>query len=305
MTDCTIVIFHFESLAYLRACVREIRRYKHPDISQHIIIADQSENVHVISALEECYKTEDITIVPMPKCGSGYAVDYLIRKHNITTEFICTIDVDTIPIHKNWLYVPIQLILQAGFTWVGVHAQIESAYAYMGDFFCMCQHFRVGRTSTYKELSLNAGFCKNDSRKRFSYENNEWHGWSDDAIIAHWWEDKYQANNKFTFAVTHYLGIAPKEGRYGRYTDGLVLHVGFSYNYKMVRDRKASMGDQFLTLMERMEKGGLSEELLKEMLDSRIPLEAPILRLCWDGDTKTCYTPDTELTALIEKLKAE
>jgi hypothetical protein len=228
-----------------------------------------------------------------------------MRNVNIETEFICTIDVDTLPIHPSWLYAPIRLIHETEFKWVGVHAEIESAYSHMGKFFCMCQHFRVARTETYRDLSLNGGFTKNDHRKRLSFANNEWKGWSDDAVISHWWEDKYRSNSKFTLGVSDYLGVAPKEGRYGRYTDDLVFHFGFSFNATRVKNQAESMGDEYITWMNRMNNEGLTDNLLTEILGKLRPLERPILRLCWDGLSKTTFMPTKELNELFDKLKNE
>lgn len=304
--DCTIIIFHFESLAYLRACIRQIHKYKRDDIRHKIIIADQSVDEDVIRTVyEEFPDDKETTTIHMNPFGSGYSVDHILRNHVIDTEFVCTIDVDTLPIHKNWLYAPMRLIQETNMTWVGVHAQVESAYAYMGNFFALCQHFRVARTDTYKELALNAGFVKQDHRDKLSYVNNEWHGWSDDGTTAHWWEDQYCNHSKFTIAVSHFLGTAPTEGMYGRYTDDLVLHFGFSYNWKKVRDQKECMGDEYLVWMQRMSDEGLSEELFDEILNGLRPLEVPILRLCWDGNTKSIYTPDNELNMLFDKFKGE
>lgn len=304
--NCTIIVFHYESLAYLRAVVRQIRKFQRDDIQQRIIIADQSVDTDVIKQVyQEFANKTDVSIVHMSPWGSGYSVDFVLRNIPIYSDYICTIDVDTIPIHRNWLYVPIKLIEEANFTWVGVHAEIESAYANMGNFFCMCQHYRIGKTESYRELSVNAGFVKNDHRKNMAFMNNQWEGWSDDAVIAHWWEDQYCKHNKFTFNVTKYLGVAPTEGRYGRYTDDLVFHMGFSYNWKMVRDRRQCMGKDFIDLMVRMETDGLTDELIREILGGLRPLELPIIRIAWNGENKSIYTPNKELNALVDKLKAE
>lgn len=298
--SCTIIIFHFESLVYLEAVIRQIRKYRRDDIYQHIIIAEQG-------GLPECAfaKDEDVTVVRMPRYGSGYSVDYIMRNISIETDFVCTIDVDTIPIHRNWLYVPIRLVEELNLSFAGVHAEIEEAYKHMGQFFCMCQHFRVGRTETYKRLALMGGFVKNDFRNKLPYANNRWNTWSDDAVAAHWWEDTYENNNKLTFAITNYLGIAPKEGRYGRYTDDLILHFGFSYNWKMVGNKKESMGNEFIAWMHRMETEGLNDDMIAEILANIKPLEAPIPRLYWDGVTKTAHRTDEKTNLLIEKLKSE
>lgn len=304
--SCTVIIFHFESLAYLRAVVRQIQKFQRDDLLVKIIIVDQSPNESYIKAIyAEFPVNEGLHILRTSPFGSGYSVDFVMKHVPITTDFICTIDVDTIPIHKNWLYAPIRLIEETNFTWVGVHAQIESAYGHMGNFFCMCQHYRIARTEVYRDLSLKAGFTKKDHRHRLSPENNEWQGWSDDAVIAHWWEDKYLQHNKFTLAVSHFLGSAPTEGMYGRYTDDLVFHFGFSYNWKMVRNQKECMGEEYIEWMRRMDNEGLTDELIEEILSKKKPLVAPIPRLCWDGTNKSIYAPNKELNELFDKLKAE
>jgi len=303
--SCTIIIFHYESLAYLRACVRQVLKYAREDIRQYIIIADQSFNVGVKNTIYmEFGMIKDLTIMNIPKCGSGYSIDHVIRE-GVHTDYICNIDVDTMAIHPNWLYVPIKLIEEYDFSFVSVHAEIEAAYSHMGEFFCLSQYFRVGKTEDYKQLSLNGGFSRNDSRKLLTYKNNEWEGWSDDSVIAHWWEDKYTDNSKLALGVPDYLGVAPLEGRYGRYTDDLVFHFGLSYNWKMVGNKEASLGKDFLAWMERMEREGLTEEMLSEMLSLRIPLERPLPRQVWDGKTKTSSLSTEQLNNRIEELKNE
>ena len=42
MKTCSIIVFNYESIGFLRLCVKYIRKYAHPDIQQHIYIADQS-----------------------------------------------------------------------------------------------------------------------------------------------------------------------------------------------------------------------------------------------------------------------
>lgn len=303
--SCTIIIFHYESLAYLRACVRQVRKYAREDIPQHIIIAEQSDSPSKSLVHQEFVRAPDITVIDIPKYGSGFSIDYIMRSGLVQTDFVCNIDVDTMAIHPNWLYVPIKLIEEYDLSFVGVHAEIESAYAHMGKFFCLAQYFRVGRRSDYVNLCINGGFVKNDHRVELAYTNYDWRGWSDNCVIAHWWEDKYTENNKLALAVPDHLGVAPLEGRYGRYTDDLVFHFGLSNNWKGVADKEAALGKEFLTWMERMKSEGLTGEMLEEMLSSRIPLEAPLVREMWDGKTKTILPLTDELNNRIDELKAE
>jgi hypothetical protein len=175
----------------------------------------------------------------------------------------------------------------------------------MGNFFNIAPYYKIGRTKDYMELSISGGFVKNDSRWKYVYACKEWNGWSDDGVSAHWWEDKYRQHNKFTFAVTDYLGIAPLEGRYGRLTDDLVFHFAFSYNWKMVADREKAMGLEFLKWMERIDNEGLTETILEEILGKLIPLEEPIPREVWDGTNKIISEPTKELNDIIDRLKCE
>lgn len=299
--NCAIIIYNYESIEFLKASVRQIRRYKNPLIDQRIIISEQSTKERQL-VIDMFGQDSDITIVPMEAAGSGYSIDYIMRNIDITEEYVCTLDVDAFPVHINWLYVPITLIQERDLSFVGIHAEIEKAYEANGNFFCMSQYFRVGRTSTYKDLSLNAGFTKFDVRRRVGLDFDiNWEGWSDDAVIAHWWEDMNYNNSKLTFGVEKYLDVAPLEGRYGRLSEGLVFHFGFSYNWKMVGDKEKAMGANYLKWIERINAEGLTNDMIDEMLLQLIPLERPVKRELWK-DKQTTDIPE-ELNNLIERLK--
>ena len=325
MTSCTIIVYHYESLPFLRACIRQIRKYKHPEIEQHIIIADQSSELTQITINAEYEGDSDITIVQMKSICSGYSIDYIMRFGDIKTEYTCTMDVDAFPIHPNWIYIPIKLIEEYGFSFVGHHPdesgvtqwkRFEDAYSQYGKFFHVAQAFRVGYTKNFKELALKAGFTRSvDSRNKidglFGFESNQWmeiankkglDGYADSSVIAHWWEDQNKENNKFTFAETACLGIAPTEGRYGRVIDDLVFHFMFSYNYLQVADKQKSMGQNFLYWIEKI-NAGLTDELINEMLSATIPVY-DVPRLLWDGKNKTTIPVDKALNEKITKLKS-
>lgn len=309
-TSCSIIIYNFESLHFLRANIRQIRKYGHPDIEQHIIISEQSSDAAYINLVEEFGKDHDITIVRMKAVCSGYSIDYILRNVKIDTEFICTLDVDAFPIHPNWLYTSIKLLQEEHFAFVGVHADIEHAYAQYGKFYCMGQYFRVGRTEEFKKLSFNAGFTRFTYRNRipFDFENKAWalraiqlkqDGWSDSSVTAHWWEDQYTSNNKFTYAVTHCIGEAGVEPLFGRITDGLVFHFAFSWtSLGMPKE----MGPRYADWTRRI-KENFSDELITEMLAQSRPMVHPIQRQVWNGTLKQIEDTSAELNDKIEKLK--
>src|SRR3990167_2406893 len=144
--SCTILIFHYESFEFLRGCISQIEKYIHPKIEQRIIVADQSGVYTHRKVMYTFADKYNVRIIRMPQLDSGYSIDCILRNVNIETEYLCTLDCDAFPIHRNWLYLPIELIKKYGFSFVGGHAGIDEAYKEHGDMFCMNQFYRVGTT---------------------------------------------------------------------------------------------------------------------------------------------------------------
>lgn len=311
-TSCSIIIYNFESIHFLRTNIRQIRKYAHPDIEQKIIISEQSRDAAYLELIEEFGKEPDITIVRMKAVCSGYSIDYILRNVKIETDFICTLDVDAFPIHKNWLYTSIKLLQEENFSFVGVHADIENAYAQYGNFYCMGQYFRVGRTETFKTLCMQAGFTRFTHRHAIDFEfmNHDWakraaelkqDGWSDSSVTAHWWEDQNTNNNKFTYAVTHCIGESGKEPLYGRITDGIIFHFAFSWTSLGMPEE---MGERYADWTRRI-KENFDDKLIEEMLAQSKPMLHPIPRQVWNGTEKKIEAPSEALNYKIENLKNE
>ena len=296
----TIIIYSYNSLPFLRGCVRQIR--KHTKTPYTLLISEQG-SVQSYNAARELFGDCVHKLKPL---GSGYAIDYFVRGGYVQTEWLCTLDVDAFPIHDNWLHVPTTLCKEFDLSFVGVHADIDSAYG--GGFFCMCQYWRVGRTEDYRELS-KAGFAKWDKRPNTNimFDAKGWdtggRGWSDDGVIAHWWEDKHLKHRKLALATLQYLDVAPSEGRYGRNTDDLVFHFALSYNSTMVGKPLEALGQAYLDWTYKINKTNFSEELLHEMLSKLRPLETPIYRRYWENG-KYGDVPEN-INKRIDELKCE
>src|SRR6185312_3772983 len=160
--------------------------------------------------------------------------------------------------------------------------------------------------------SLRAGFTRYTHRQQIiepiEFLNNDWgryanksneNGWSDSGVTAHWWEDRYYQNNKFTYAVTHCIGESGVEPLYGRITDGLVFHFAFSWTSIGV---EKEMGPRYADWTRRI-KENFSDELITEMLAQSRPMVDPIPRQVWNGTSKTIENPTAELNDKIENLK--
>ena len=318
-TSCTIIISHFESLPFLRACVRQIRKYVHPEIEQHIIIADQSgQGIHE-TVMSEFGNSPDITVAKMKGLYSGYGIDYVMRYVPISTEYICQLHVDAFAIHKNWLYLSIKLIEENNFEFVGQHHFIskptDTEYYYLKNmFFSMSPTFNVSRTTTYKELSFEAGFTRFHQRPNIdvpmAFSNSDWDEWakedyrkrgSDDDVIAFCWEDNHREHNKLGLAVTGTVGIPPDEAGYGRIIEDIVFHFSSCREAIGVGEL---MGKKYCEWTRRI-NNGFDDTLIEEMLNlARLnSFDAAIHRQVWDGKMKKSFPSSIELNKRIDELK--
>src|SRR3990167_5958486 len=118
MKDITIVIFNYNSNAFLRRTLKQIKKHSHPQIDQRIIVADQSDIEGCDDVLAEFPGVESVNI---KQIYSGYSIDYLMRYAAIETKYICTLDVDCCPINDNWLYAPLTLMDDENISGVGVY----------------------------------------------------------------------------------------------------------------------------------------------------------------------------------------
>ena len=322
-TSCTIIVYHYEAMPFLRACIRKIREYCHENINQHIIITEQSCEGTRNQVISEFGASEDITIVPMKPLWSGYAIDYVMRFCDIKTDYVCGIEPDVFPIHENWLYLCIKLIEENDFKFVGcllteTSPEIDYKYYFYNDkknpFLWISQCLRVGRTIDYRELAMEGGFTRFHSMKELeisgemTWGNDDWAKWasedyyargSDDATVAHCWEDNHREHNKFTFGITHIMGIPPESG-YGRIIDGIVFHFGFHRTSVGVEN---AMGGKYCEWKERI-NNGCDNNLIQEMIDyaTKYPTLANDRRR-WDGKLKKSFAPSEELHKRIEELK--
>lgn len=320
-TGCTIIVFNFNSIGFLRLCIKQIRKNENKAVPTHIIIADQStDQAEKNQVVYEFGNSTDITIVPMAALRSGYAVDYVFRNVEIDTEFTCTLDCDAFPIHPNWLYLPITLMKERNFAFVGglffESRPEETAYYHKNNFYCMSQCYRVGRTADYKEMAMYGGFTVFHARKDidFVYGNDDWAKWaaedyanrgSDDGVVAHCWEDNHREHDKLSLATTHIMGEKGVDSGYGGIIDDMVFHFGFSHWSNTIEDK---VGKMYGYWKKRIQGG--DENVLEEMIEVAMKnpsdpfhIQGTHVRGVWDGKTKTSFPSSQELDKYIEYLK--
>lgn len=208
MKTCTIIISHYESLAFLKACVRQIRKFKNPQVMQQIIICDQSEAVTHRLVMDLYDGNADVIVVWNKPLYSGFGLDWIFRNIPIQTDYVCQVHVDAFPISDKWLSMPIALIEESKLAFVGqlqcINSKDNLAHIYPpSPFFAMAQCYNVAPTSVYRELAMIPGFTRFHNRPQAEMEwaSGDWDLWakddyqargSDDDIVAFSWEDKHR-----------------------------------------------------------------------------------------------------------------
>lgn len=311
--SCAILISHFESLPFLHACIRQIRKYKHPEIEQRIIIAEQSRFKTWEQIFFRYANDSDIDIVKMNSLYSGYGIDYCIRHAKINTDYICQVHTDIVPISKNWLYLPIKLIEEQSFAFVGqlhfISKPTDTIYPPNKPFFSMSPTFNVARKKTYEEMSTQAGFTRFHNRPQsgLTFENNDWAEWAkadyhergtDDDVVAFCWEDTHREHNKLGLSISGFI-----ESSYGRLIDDLVFHFGSCREASTILDK---MPEKYRYYTQKINED-YSDELIEEMVNlakqNKPPHMEILTRQVWNGHLKKSFPSSPELDKRIEELK--
>lgn len=246
----TIIISNYNSLHWLRVAIHQIR--KHTKIPYHILVSEQSRDHYPVQA--EYNGWDIVTVVPMEGHSSGYGTDYILKNIPIESEYMCSMDVDTFPVSDDWLSEPIRLLNQYDLTWVGLRAEIESAYNL--HYFHMGECYRIGRTKDFKLLSESIGWAQ--------VKGN---GFRDNAVRAHSFEDANFQHKKFSFPVTGRIGITRSEGEYGRLIGNLAMHFCFAFTSTLHQTPIKNMGEDYMAWEQKI-KTLPPDELVSEIMAS-------------------------------------
>lgn len=311
-TSCVIIISHFESLPFLRAAIRQIRKYAVPEISQHIIIAEQSCKRTYSQVKEEYGNDEDITISWMRALYSGFGIDHIIRNEEINTDYIVQLHSDSFPISFSWLRLSITLIEEYNLSFVGqlqfIASGKDSIYP-PNPFFAMAQCFNVARTETYRELSMVAGFTRFHNRPQagMTWLSNDWGEWakedykargSDDDVVAFHWEDKHRQHDKLGLAISGFI-----EPNYGRIIDDILFHFCSAREAIGVMSSMPELYQEYTKKINENYSDDLIDEMIALARANKPPEMEILTRNYWDGKLKVSSPPSNELNNRIEELK--
>ncbi len=314
MRSVTIIINHYESVNFLHAGIKQIRKFINPNIQQKIIVADQSGK-ETFLGLEGQYQWDhDVEIIWIRNpLWSGYSIDFLMRYGNINSDYVCQLHADAFPISHSWLSLPIALIEENNYSFVGqlqfISKPTDTIYPPSKGFFCMAQSFNIAKTKTYKDLSMLAGFTRFHNRPQSGLEwaSNAWEQWaqdnyhergSDDDVVAFHWQDSNTSQDKLGLAITGFI-----ESSFGRIIEDIVFHFGSCRESIGVINQ---MSDGYRRYTRKINEG-YTDELIEEMVSlakaNQPPQQEILRRNHWDGKLKIQSPPSEALNKRIEELK--
>jgi hypothetical protein len=305
VTICIPICFE---LPFLEGSLRQIQKYKHPDIDHEILIMNQTEQKwhKKINDLAQEYGAK---VIDIPRIDAGYPIDVASRIAN--GEYFCTLDADAFPISFDWLNLPIQLIKKFGFSFIGKESGLHHAYKNsLGNYFHLNNYYRVSKTSTAKFLSEKIGFIRqqNKSRSELRYEINDVNVSCDNGVLAQWLSDKENLGPKLSLKMDKIIGKTPNMGVYGMVIDDLVFHMVFG----QTNEEYGYLNQEYQELSNRIYSEGLTEEIINLLL-SKAKIENIINlygfenlsingRQYYDNDNHRFLSDDDEITKFIESI---
>ena len=271
--SCTIVVPHINTPHLLYGSISQIEKLT-DNVDWEVLVVEQSrDDIH--NAILERYKGHPrVKVQRARKIDAGYPIDLAARSS--TKEFLCSLDTDAFPIHKNWLYLPIQLIKEFNLSFVGQDTGLgqHPAYAFDGQFCGLNNYFRVSKTSTAKYISERAGFCRYQHRNQTQMEFADV-GWkpdhADNGVVAQWYSDKAHMGDKVGLTLNKILGMTKEFGVFGMCIDDLVFHFVFGYHPDTINDAQRSLGNDYLALEAKIKNEGLTEANITELIGQLKP----------------------------------
>ena len=305
VTICIPICFE---LPFLEGSLRQIQKYKHPDIDHEILIMNQTEQKwhKKVNDLAQEYGAK---VIDIPRIDAGYPIDVASRIAN--GEYFCTLDADAFPISCNWLNLPIQLIKKFDFSFIGKESGLHYAYQNtLGNYFHLNNYYRVSKTSTAKFLSEKIGFIRqqNKSRAKLKYEINDINISCDNGVLVQWLSDKEKLGPKLSLKMDKIIGKTPNMGVYGMVIDDLVFHMVFG----QTNEEYGYLNQEYQELSNKIYSEGLTEEIINLLL-SKAKIENIINlygfenlsingRQYYNNGDHRFLSDDDEITKFIERM---
>ena len=275
---------------FLIGSIREIKKQRHPEIDYEIIICDQMAG-EMSKEINELYVDDkEIKIVKIPRIDAGFPLDVGCRLAK--GKYFCSLDADAFPISKLWLYLPVKLIEKFGFSFIGKQTGLHMHPLYkkkLGEFFHLNNYFRISTTATARQISEDIGFIKPQNQAkggqykhvdfgRISYKINK-NIDCDNGVVAQWYSDHKELGPKLSLSMNKILGTTEVAGVYGMVIEDLVFHMVFGQTREEHASCNQSLGEGYEAINAEISEKGLTEEIVKKILNLTIPKEPDRIEL--------------------------
>jgi hypothetical protein len=261
VTVCIPVCYEIE---FLKGCIKQIFKHKHETIDYEIIICDQT-NDEMSKIIHDLFSNNpDIKIIKLPRIDAGYPIDVAARMAK--GEYFCTLDADAFPISDLWLYLPIRLIQEYNFSFIGKESGLHHSYSsQLGNYFHLNNYYRVSRTDIAKYISEEIGFIRpqNKSRIDFNYRTTYPIG-CDNGVLAQWYSDVNKLGPKLCLMMDKIIGKTPNLGVYGMIIDDLVFHMVFGQTNEECGIN--NLGDGYANLNREINQIGLTDNMIEKLI---------------------------------------
>jgi hypothetical protein len=263
VTICIPVCFEFE---FLKGSINQIMKCKHPEIEYEIIICDQTSQEMSKMIHDQFSHYSEIKIVKIPRIDAGYPIDVASRM--ATGQYFCTLDSDAFPISGLWLYLPVRLIEEFGFSFIGKESGLHYSYKdSLGDYFHINNYYRVSKTEVARKISQEIGFIRSQNRNNPLVQLEYSQSFPiecDNGVLAQWWSDKFQMGPKLSLMMDKIIGKTPQLGVWGMIIDDLVFHMVFGQTNEECGIQ--SLGQDYVNMSKKINQFGLTEEVISELV---------------------------------------
>ena len=296
MYTVSIAIPVVDEFHFLRGTIEQIKKYKHPEINQQILVMDQSNTNH----LDRAYQSDpDVEVIKTTRIDAGYPIDEAAKI--ASGEYFCSLDADCWPVHPAYLYAPIKAIEKYKLSFVGKATGLHLSYQTQGNFYHINNYYRVSTTALVRKVAEAVSFMRYVNRYKANFIPNvdvPWTADCDNGVVANWYVDYAKLGPKLSLAMNKKLGNTNEMGVYGMTIDELVTHMVFGYGKEWIGNPHKVLGDKYLEWQNKIMIQGLTNEIIEEIKAAQIPAYQILYdRHYWDGTSERPLAPTDELYA--------
>jgi len=262
-----IPLAYEEELVFLKRNLHQIRKFHRTTLPTEVLVIDQTESGIPNDLMIEY--SSFARVIKAPRIDAGWPID--VAASMAEGYYFCSLDVDCIPIHPNWLLAPIKLIEKYDLLFVGKQTglHMHPGYAKWGNFVQINNYFRVGKTREVRSLSRAVGFLRPENRYKVNFTpvaNCEFEQNADNGVVANFYSDQINMGAKLSLSMNKILGMTNEMGVFGHTIDNLVWHMVFSSSKDWISNKEKTLGEDYMHWYRRIQETNFSDFTFDDML---------------------------------------